>query len=481
LRSANDNLALSNLRPLDRARSELDIKYRDLNERNSPGAPASGAGLRGALGLNAGFMGQLAQLIAAVPGISITSGFRSHDEQADLYARKPGLAAPPGHSNHEFGLAADLAFATPQARAQAHALAGQYGLRFPMSYEPWHVEPVGARAMRTGASPAAASGDIAGTFGAAKGADSAALFNQYLGGQMREATDALREQNAQLVLQAQNFGKTTEEIAKASKAQELLNQYRRLTDQPLSDDYRAKIEQVAEAYGRAAKGAEELARQQKQVTDALDLVRGGARDFLSTFATGLAHGEKGIDALRDAMRRLGDTFINSGVNALTDSLFGKQGTVGGSNPGIFGGLLSKLFSGFSLGGGGGGGGVIDLNTKFAGGGVMTSHGVLPLRRYSEGGVATSPQLAMFGEGSEPEAYVPLKDGRAIDVKLRGANQNAPALHYQAGDTHIHVDGSADQRTLDRMQSMLAENNAASRQQLQRDFGTMMSNFNKRFG
>ena len=58
-------------------------------------------------------------------------------------------------------------------------------------------------------------------------------------------------------------------------------------------------------------------------------------------------------------------------------------------------------------------------TGFAKGGVMSSGGPMPLRRYAEGGIARRPQLAMFGEGSMPEAYVPLPDGRTIPVTLDG--------------------------------------------------------------
>lgn len=60
---------------------------------------------------------------------------------------------------------------------------------------------------------------------------------------------------------------------------------------------------------------------------------------------------------------------------------------------------------------------------FASGGVMTSRGPLPLTAYASGGVANSPQLALFGEGRMPEAYVPLPDGRSIPVSLDWA---APA-------------------------------------------------------
>ena len=57
---------------------------------------------------------------------------------------------------------------------------------------------------------------------------------------------------------------------------------------------------------------------------------------------------------------------------------------------------------------------------FADGGIMSSSGPVPLRAYASGGVATSPQLALFGEGSRPEAYVPLPDGRTIPVSLQGS-------------------------------------------------------------
>ena len=48
---------------------------------------------------------------------------------------------------------------------------------------------------------------------------------------------------------------------------------------------------------------------------------------------------------------------------------------------------------------------------------MTSQGALPLQTYSTGGIANSPQLALYGEGRLPEAYVPLPDGRSIPVTM----------------------------------------------------------------
>jgi lambda family phage tail tape measure protein len=58
--------------------------------------------------------------------------------------------------------------------------------------------------------------------------------------------------------------------------------------------------------------------------------------------------------------------------------------------------------------------------QFANGGIMTSMGSVPLRKYARGGIANTAQAAIFGEGSTPEAYVPLPDGRSIPVNMKGA-------------------------------------------------------------
>lgn len=107
-------------------------------------------------GLNPHFESGLQKMIAASGGkISVSSGYRSPQRQAELYqaalkkygsekaARK--WVAPPGKSNHNKGLAADLKFADDATRRWAHANAAKFGLRFPMGHEPWHVEPAGAR------------------------------------------------------------------------------------------------------------------------------------------------------------------------------------------------------------------------------------------------------------------------------------------------------------------------------------------------
>ena len=121
--------------------------------------------------------------------------------------------------------------------------------------------------------------------------------------------------------------------------------------------------------------------------------------------------------------------LNTGLAAITSGV-GKQGS--GFLQG-FGGVLQSILSGLSQSGGGAGGGangflgaalqIIPL--FFAKGGIMTDRGQVPLRQYSRGGVANSPQLAMFGEGSTPEAYVPVPSGR-IPVEIRGMGNQKQA-------------------------------------------------------
>jgi hypothetical protein len=72
------------------------------------------------------------------------------------------------------------------------------------------------------------------------------------------------------------------------------------------------------------------------------------------------------------------------------------------------------------------------------GGIMTSLGRIPLRRYEGGGIATSPQMAIYGEGAGPEAFVPLANG-AIPVKI-AANSNAQKPVVINQEINIHING-----------------------------------------
>ena len=152
----------------------------------------------------------------------------------------------------------------------------------------------------------------------------------------------------------------------------------------------------------------------------------------------------------------------AGLGGLLGMLAGgkKNGAVGGAIgmlAGKFlaggmadGGWMSKLLGGGAAGAGGGLGSLFG----FEHGGVMTSRGPLPLRAYSRGGVANSPQLAMFGEGSVPEAYVPVPSGR-IPVEMNmpmpqvivppAAPRDRP--NVSIGGSTFNVNGSMDDKTM----------------------------------
>ncbi len=108
-------------------------------------------------GMQPAFQSALAEMFAAAPpgALAIKSGYRSPELQQQLWTQalakygSPEAArkwvAPPGHSEHGMGNAADLSFLTPDAVNWAHEHAPAYGLGFPLSNENWHVELAGAR------------------------------------------------------------------------------------------------------------------------------------------------------------------------------------------------------------------------------------------------------------------------------------------------------------------------------------------------
>jgi lambda family phage tail tape measure protein len=113
-------------------------------------------------------------------------------------------------------------------------------------------------------------------------------------------------------------------------------------------------------------------------------------------------------------------------------------------------IISGVFGGFGGGADAGLGSVAsNLNqyaplTDFAMGGIMTGDGPMPLKTYARGGIANSPQLAMFGEGSTPEAYVPLPDGRRIPVAMQGGGGGNTTVNVSVDAKGSQVQGNAGQ-------------------------------------
>jgi hypothetical protein len=111
-------------------------------------------------GLDTGFRTSLEDMILSAPphirdGLSVFSGYRSIERQQELWdaSDKSGkMVARPGHSKHNHGQAVDLEWhgerldrAPAEVQNWVAANLEKFGLTRPMDYEPWHVEPIGAR------------------------------------------------------------------------------------------------------------------------------------------------------------------------------------------------------------------------------------------------------------------------------------------------------------------------------------------------
>jgi hypothetical protein len=97
--------------------------------------------------------------------------------------------------------------------------------------------------------------------------------------------------------------------------------------------------------------------------------------------------------------------------------------------------------------------------EHANGGIFGPGGPVPLRPYATGGIANSPQLALFGEGRTPEAYVPLPDGRTIPVTMQGAGGSGVVYSPTYTVDARGADAGVEQRLVRVMQQMIAADRA----------------------
>lgn len=144
--------------------------------------------------------------------------------------------------------------------------------------------------------------------------------------------------------------------------------------------------------------------------------------FQETFATAMDGASKVLtDFLVDGEADFA-SFAKSILKMIVEIAIQKQiaGLVGNMFPTLGGGGTG----GYTAPGGTAGGAPVGslYDGSFAMGGIMSAAGVAPLRKYAKGGIANRPQVALFGEGDTPEAFVPLPDGRRIPVKMDVSGQ-----------------------------------------------------------
>lgn len=175
---------------------------------------------------------------------------------------------------------------------------------------------------------------------------------------------------------------------------------------PGNERFAEAMRQIAEAARTAAAGAKELGQRAKEV----------AEPFTAGFQKGLKSFIEDAEAVGKQIESITSRAFNGMTDALTQFVMtGKLDFKSLANSIISDLIRIQIQRAIT----------IPLANAmmglfgFANGGVMTGSGPMALRSYASGGIANSPQLALFGEGSRPEAYVPLPDGRSIPVTMSG--------------------------------------------------------------
>lgn len=152
-----------------------------------------------------------------------------------------------------------------------------------------------------------------------------------------------QEQIAMLERERESIGLTTEARERYRKELELELAAKR-AGLPLTDEYRAKIEQLATAYGEAQAALEEAQRAQQDFADLQQFVGQELSSFFSDIVSG---GENAEKALMNLVKRLADAALQAALlgQGPLASLLGLSGSGG-----QVGGLIGALFKGFAGGG-----------------------------------------------------------------------------------------------------------------------------------
>lgn len=245
----------------------------------------------------------------------------------------------------------------------------------------------------------------------------------------RESVETLRQE-------ASYIGKTAIEVEKLKDARKL------------DAEFATKIKDLSPAQVASYRAQTEAIKQQRQEILQLNYQQSrtfgaGAQDalneYLDSAGNAAAQSKKLFSDAFNGIEDVFTSFVETGklsFSSLAKSIISdlikiqvRQNITGN---------LSSLFSASTLSG-------IGSFLGFANGGVMTGSGKMPLNTYANGGVANSPQLAMFGEGSKPEAYVPLPDGKRIPVAMQGGAGNMVKIDVTVNMDSGNQVNSSDQQ------------------------------------
>lgn len=245
----------------------------------------------------------------------------------------------------------------------------------------------------------------------------------------KSAADWIAKQRENLITlqqEADYIGKTSIEIDKLKDARKF--------ESEVAEKSRKMTREQAAAFKEQAKEILNARQQIMQYNYEQSRTFGaGARDFFTEYAEAAQDSAKQVkDALTGAFKGAEDALVEftmtgklnfkSFARSVIEDLVRIQ--IQRSITGPLSNILGSIIGGFAPGAGTGSipnANIPGTSYLLANGGVMTDAGLMPLKKYAAGGIARSPQVAIYGEGRMPEAYVPLPDGRTIPVTMKGAS------------------------------------------------------------
>lgn len=240
---------------------------------------------------------------------------------------------------------------------------------------------------------------------------------------IREQQEAINDLNGEMAQDGINAADAYKEALKALVSDTTLAK---------TDELQKNIDLLNKAFFDGDIGASQYEESIKNLTtgtaEKLDKTKTMAEElgmtFKSAFEDAVVGGKKFSDVLRGLAEDIQRIILRK---TITEPLGNALGDVLGSID--FGGLFG-----------------------FASGGVMTPYGPMKLNAYAGGGVVSSPQLYVAGEGDKNEAIVPLPDGRRIPVDLRGGGSGGVIIQQ-----HISVDArGADSGVEARLRQAVAD-------------------------
>lgn len=234
-------------------------------------------------------------------------------------------------------------------------------------------------------------------------------------------TDRNRDAIYQLSEGAQSAGLTARQRFVNAGVRQFDEEAQRLRERYAEDDSKvARINETVDA--RRIERVTALNNAFTAQTDALNGLKDASQSYFDQLQNGARQAADSFTRMTSTMQNMWEQFVMTGKFKFIDFVRMIQLEI------------AKITWTKYIGPAAGGlaGSIVGALLGLERGGVMTSAGPmnLPTNMYSSGGVADSPQVAIYGEGRKPEAYVPLPDGRSIPVSIVGRSGEPSVNIYQ---------------------------------------------------